>query len=494
MMDEETRFTTTSNDYDASDYTHSIDPSVDANGGNDAAAGATAKGEAEAAHSPQQQHGGIPGQEEGGVGDGGGDATHDDVQALEAVMQLAQAASAQHHEYQQQLEQYQHEHQHHGQHHDHQADGEHADGHGPTNGGDEGGLAHPFGGDGIDTASRKRSGSGGGQGGSARGPKAQKAQSPSGPNDAGSGMHFGQPWENLNQHDARWHQSPPPPAPAPPSSSAPVEPAVSAAAPGTIPGVAVPQSDSTRDIQTSPTLPLDPAHASLATAGGASGTSARSASADAGADGGADATQASPSKPARQLSTSKRAAQNRAAQRAFRERRDKYVKELEGKAAMCEQALRTADESKAKLREALITIDGLRQDNHSLRVALAALGGHVAGPPPPRLDLDAHDAEMSASKQLGGNDKDAEGQGQGEVDGEGEGEDRLNAVAAAAAAAAVRAEREGQSGVVEASMERSQQTPAAETRAVPAVSEPSSVAVDQQPQPQQQVDSGAVAA
>ena len=121
-------------------------------------------------------------------------------------------------------------------------------------------------------------------------------------------------------------------------------------------------------------------------------------------------------KPVRQLSSSKRAAQNRAAQRAFRERRDKYVKELEGKAAQLESALRQAEESRIRYVDALTTIDGLRQDNHSLRVAIAALGGHVAGPPPAPLRIADH--------------LDKEGQ---------QNLDSLSAVAAAAAAAAAAA-------------------------------------------------------
>ncbi|SNX86597.1 uncharacterized protein MEPE_05306 [Melanopsichium pennsylvanicum] len=91
---------------------------------------------------------------------------------------------------------------------------------------------------------------------------------------------------------------------------------------------------------------------------------------------GAGSSSASPaSKSTRQLSTSKRAAQNRAAQRAFRERRDKYVKVLESKATRLETAIRVATECKRRYVEALHTIDGLRQDHHALRVAVAALSG-----------------------------------------------------------------------------------------------------------------------
>lgn len=153
-------------------------------------------------------------------------------------------------------------------------------------------------------------------------------------------------------------------------------------------------------------------------------------------------------KPTRQLSTSKRAAQNRAAQRAFRERRDKYVKILESKAARLETAIRVATECKRRYAETLQTVDDLRQDNHTLRVALAALSGtSVEGQPPPTMVKEALLASLSqiplltteeeeeglAGVQVGrGAGAGASGGGEG---GSGEGLDSLSAVAVAAAAA-----------------------------------------------------------
>lgn len=58
----------------------------------------------------------------------------------------------------------------------------------------------------------------------------------------------------------------------------------------------------------------------------------------------------------------------------------RYVKELEQKAAQLNSALLAAEESRKRYAEALQTIEGLRQDNHSLRVALAAVGGGAALP------------------------------------------------------------------------------------------------------------------
>lgn len=179
-----------------------------------------------------------------------------------------------------------------------------------------------------------------------------------------------------------------------------------------------------------------------------------------------DASQAQGSggafKPTRQLSTSKRAAQNRAAQRAFRERRDKYVKVLESKATRLEAAIRIATECKRRYVEALQAIDGLRQDNHTLRVALAALSGSGdnAGPGPvmkaddlakelPEIPLLTTQEEEEVLGSVGGQTgmagRSAGGSGSGSVSASGGGQslDSLSAVAAAAAAAAAQGDGTG---------------------------------------------------
>ncbi|GAC95347.1 hypothetical protein PHSY_002922 [Pseudozyma hubeiensis SY62] len=146
------------------------------------------------------------------------------------------------------------------------------------------------------------------------------------------------------------------------------------------------------------------------------------------------ANASSPSfKPTRQLSTSKRAAQNRAAQRAFRERRDKYVKVLESKAARLEVAINVATECKRRYAETLQTIDGLRQDNHTLRVALAALSGsNVEGQAPPASKADDLLAALPEIPQLTTDEEESVLQGQASGQ---QSLDSLSAVAAAAAAA-----------------------------------------------------------
>ncbi|KAL4402694.1 RNA polymerase II transcription regulator complex protein [Malassezia pachydermatis] len=90
----------------------------------------------------------------------------------------------------------------------------------------------------------------------------------------------------------------------------------------------------------------------------------------------------------RTLSTSRRAEQNRNAQRVFRERKNKYIADLESKAASLESALLAAEEHRRRFNEALETIDILKRDNDTLRVALRALGGHQAVPNAPALPID----------------------------------------------------------------------------------------------------------
>lgn len=85
----------------------------------------------------------------------------------------------------------------------------------------------------------------------------------------------------------------------------------------------------------------------------------------------------------RPLSNTKRAAQNRAAQRAFRERRDQHVKEIEAKARQVDEALSSASMHKQRYEDLLKTIAGLRADNQSLRLAISALGGNA--PPTPQI-------------------------------------------------------------------------------------------------------------
>ncbi|KAF9446389.1 hypothetical protein P691DRAFT_803990 [Macrolepiota fuliginosa MF-IS2] len=74
----------------------------------------------------------------------------------------------------------------------------------------------------------------------------------------------------------------------------------------------------------------------------------------------------------RALSNSKRAEQNRKAQRAFRERRDQHVKALESRSQLLDAALASADEANRRWEECRALVDQLRIENAALRAALSA--------------------------------------------------------------------------------------------------------------------------
>ncbi|KAK0461368.1 uncharacterized protein EV420DRAFT_1531741 [Desarmillaria tabescens] len=73
----------------------------------------------------------------------------------------------------------------------------------------------------------------------------------------------------------------------------------------------------------------------------------------------------------RALSSSKRAEQNRKAQRAFRERRDQHVKALESRSQLLDAALASADEANRRWEECRALVDQLRVENAALRAALS---------------------------------------------------------------------------------------------------------------------------
>jgi hypothetical protein len=72
----------------------------------------------------------------------------------------------------------------------------------------------------------------------------------------------------------------------------------------------------------------------------------------------------------RPLSSSKRAEQNRKAQRAFRERRDQHVKQLESRSQLLDAALASADEANRRWEECRAIVEQLRIENTALRAAL----------------------------------------------------------------------------------------------------------------------------
>lgn len=80
----------------------------------------------------------------------------------------------------------------------------------------------------------------------------------------------------------------------------------------------------------------------------------------------------------RTLSNTKRAAQNRAAQRAFRERRDRKVKELETRAAQYDALEALYVNLQTRYSEAMGIIEALRRENEMLRAGEAVEGGEAA--------------------------------------------------------------------------------------------------------------------
>ncbi|KAG6896470.1 hypothetical protein C0992_008058 [Termitomyces sp. T32_za158] len=94
----------------------------------------------------------------------------------------------------------------------------------------------------------------------------------------------------------------------------------------------------------------------------------------------------------RALSNSKRAEQNRKAQRAFRERRDQHVKALESRSQLLDAALASADEANRRWEECRALLDQLRIENAALRAAL-----QQAQSMPPQQP---HDPGAAAQQQL----------------------------------------------------------------------------------------------
>lgn len=131
----------------------------------------------------------------------------------------------------------------------------------------------------------------------------------------------------------------------------------------------------------------------------------------------ASASSPGASNGGRTLSNSKRAEQNRKAQRAFRERRDQHVKFLESRSQLLDAALQSADEANRRWEECRALVDQLRVENAALRAALSHAGllPGGAGPVPPATLLAAqqeatkngeiHQAEVDGSASGAGEQK-----------------------------------------------------------------------------------------
>jgi len=112
----------------------------------------------------------------------------------------------------------------------------------------------------------------------------------------------------------------------------------------------------------------------------------------------ASAAAAAAAAGGRQLSTSKRAEQNRKAQRAFRERRDQHVKQLESRASLVDAALASAEEANRRWEECRKLVDQLRAENAALRAAITAFNSaqqvHIA----PSMSLGGSSSSDAAAR------------------------------------------------------------------------------------------------
>ncbi|KAJ2922328.1 hypothetical protein H1R20_g14756, partial [Candolleomyces eurysporus] len=104
----------------------------------------------------------------------------------------------------------------------------------------------------------------------------------------------------------------------------------------------------------------------------------------------------------RALSNSKRAEQNRKAQRAFRERRDQHVKYLESRSQLLDAALQSADEANRRWEECRALVDQLRVENAALRAALSQATLITPGPPPAAPFEDQNKAAANAEAKTDG--------------------------------------------------------------------------------------------
>jgi len=93
----------------------------------------------------------------------------------------------------------------------------------------------------------------------------------------------------------------------------------------------------------------------------------------------------------RSLSNSKRAEQNRRAQRAFRERRDVRIKFLETRAELLTETIAQAEEAHRRWEECRALVDQLRHENAMLRSALENAGVSSEGIP----SVDVHSTTHS---------------------------------------------------------------------------------------------------
>lgn len=101
----------------------------------------------------------------------------------------------------------------------------------------------------------------------------------------------------------------------------------------------------------------------------------------------------------RTVTQTKRAEQNRRAQKAFRERRDQHVRELEARSTMLDQAIADANESQRRYEECRHLVDALRLENQRLLAALEQYTSSAIGRDFPNTLGDGAQVELSEQQQ-----------------------------------------------------------------------------------------------
>ncbi|KAF8325153.1 uncharacterized protein EI90DRAFT_3073114 [Cantharellus anzutake] len=101
----------------------------------------------------------------------------------------------------------------------------------------------------------------------------------------------------------------------------------------------------------------------------------------------------------RTVTQTKRAEQNRRAQKAFRERRDQHVRELETRSRLLDQAILDVNEARRRQNECQHLVDSLRLENQRLLAALQQYTTNPLAQEFPNTVADGVQGELSEQQQ-----------------------------------------------------------------------------------------------
>lgn len=133
-------------------------------------------------------------------------------------------------------------------------------------------------------------------------------------------------------------------------------------------------------------------------------------------DGSSGGQSPTSSGPARALNNSKRAEQNRKAQRAFRERRDAHVKALESRSQLLDAALASVEEANRRWEESRQVVETLRMENAQLRAALNAYQQAGAAVAQMQHQIVHQQQHQQQQQQVEASKEGAEAESRGDVD------------------------------------------------------------------------------